>query len=214
MIRTSSLILLISVSFFNDQLLCQSEWKLRKEKEGIKAFTRPHKDYSISEYRVEAEMQSDISSIISLLTEENTYIKVFKDLEELKFLKKEDDLIELYLINKAPFPARNRDGFFISQFSYDSIEKVARIELSCPSSNYHKSKFIEIKRCKGFWEFRQKEENLVQLSHQFIADPGGFVPGFIINIFLVNNPILTIQSMRRLLKEGNYELKEFEFMKN
>lgn len=194
--------------------LCQGEWKFRKENHGVKAYTRSHPDYSISEYRVKAEVNASIAEIISIMTEESSYLRMFKDLEELKFHEQRDDYFELYLVNKAPFPARDRDGYFISQFSYDPTNNTARIDITCPSTEHHRKKYIEITRCKGYWEFYQKDENIVEVTQQFIADPGGFVPGFILNIFLVNNPILTIRDLKILLKEGNYEKKEFDFLKN
>ena len=192
----------------------QGEWKLRKEKHGVKAFTRSHPDYSISEYKVESEVQGNISDIISIMTEESSYLRMFKDLKELKFYDQRDDYFELYLVNKAPFPARDRDGYFISQFSYDSKNKTARIDVTCPSTEHHRKKYIEITRCQGFWKFVQQEESVVHVTQQFVADPGGFVPGFILNIFLVNNPITTIRDLKILLSEGKYKKKEFEFLKD
>tara|TARA_B100000497_G_C7695043_1_gene424181 strand:- start:4963 stop:5598 length:636 start_codon:yes stop_codon:yes gene_type:complete len=192
----------------------QGEWKLRKEKYGVKAYTRSHPDYSISEYKVEAKVNSTIADIISIMTEESSYLKMFKDLEELKFYKQRDDYFELYLVNRAPFPARDRDGYFVSQFSYDSKQQIARIDITCPNSQHHRKKYIEITRCQGYWQFHQKNEHEVEVIQQFVADPGGFVPGFILNIFLVNNPINTIRDLKILLKEGLFKKKEFEFLKN
>lgn len=195
-------------------LFSQGEWKLRKEKYGVKAYTRSHSEYSISEYRVEAEVNGTIADILSIMTEESSYLRMFKDLEKLTFYNKRDDYFELYLVNKAPFPARDRDGYFISQFSYNPENNVARIDITCPNSQYHHKKYIEITRCQGFWEFHQKSKDKVDVVQQFVADPGGFVPGFILNIFLVNNPITTIRDLKILLEEGKFERKEFEFLKN
>lgn len=192
----------------------QSEWRFRKEKGGVEAYTRSKEGYSIDEYKVNAEIKGKISDIISIMTAEDSYLNIFNDLSELKFYEQRDDYFELYLVNEAPFPARDRDGYFISEFSYDHTSKTARIDITCPSTDFHQKKYIEITRCEGHWKFIQKEENLVHVEHQFIADPGGFVPGFILNIFLINNPISTIHRLDELLQAGTFESKEFEFLKN
>ena len=207
--RLLLLIVIISASFLAN---AQGEWKLRKEKYGVKAYTRSHPDYSISEYKVEAEVKGSISDIISIMTDENSYLRMFKDLEKLKFYKQRDDYFELYLVNRAPFPARDRDGYFISEFSYDPQSNTARIDITCPSSEHHRKKYIEITRCQGFWEFFQKDVDIVEVKQQFIADPGGIVPGFILNMFLVNNPITTIRDLKILLEEGDYVKREFKFL--
>ena len=206
-------ILIAILTFLISNLYSQGEWKLRKEKYGTQAYTRSHPDYSISEYKVEAEIEAEIADIISIMTEESSYLRMFKDLKDLKFLEQRDDYFELYLVNKAPFPARDRDGYFISQFSYEPNTQTARIDITCPNSEHHRKKYIEITRCQGFWQFHQKENGIVELTHQFIADPGGIVPAFILNMFLVNNPLTTVRDLKLLLEEGNYEKKEFDFLK-
>ncbi|MEE9372077.1 MAG: hypothetical protein V3V00_03400 [Saprospiraceae bacterium] len=207
-------VLALTMLLYPSSFLCQDEWKFKKEKYEIRAFTRPHPDYNIHEYKVETKLSTSIADIISVMMEESSYLKIFKDLKDIKFYNKSDNHLELFLVNKAPFPTRYRDGYFISEFSYDPIKKTARIDITCPSTKYHNKKYIEITRCQGFWEFYQKEENIVNLTHQFVADPGGFLPGFILNIFLVNNPINTVRDLKIILKKGNYQKKEFKFLTN
>jgi len=191
----------------------QGEWAFKKEKYGTKAYTRSHPNYSIEEYKVETIIEADIVDIISIMADESSYLRIFQDIIELRFFNQRDDYFEIYLVNEAPFPARDRDGWFISQLSYDPDTKTARVDITCPSSEYHQRKHIEITRCQGHWKFIQLEEGKVSLTQQFIADPGGFVPAFILNIFLVNNPLTTIRDLKKVLKEGSYTRKEFEFLK-
>ena len=68
-----SLILLVGVM---SSVNGQGEWKLRKEKHGVRAFTRSHPEYSISEYKVESEVQGNISDIISIMTVESSYLRM------------------------------------------------------------------------------------------------------------------------------------------
>lgn len=191
----------------------QGEWTYKKEKYDTKAYTRSHPDYSIDEYKIETILEADIADVISIMTEEISYTNMFKDLRDLSFIKQTDDLIELYLIKEAPFPARDRDGYFISLFSYDERTRTARIDITCPSTEHHRSGLVEITRCKGFWEFEQLEKNKIALTHQFIADPGGYVPAFILNMLLVNNPLMVIRDLRILLEKEDFKRKEFEFLK-
>lgn len=205
--------IVLFVSFCNTISLAQAEWKFKKESEGIKAYIRPIDDYSIAEYKVTAEIDGRVKDIIALMKEESSYQRLFTDISHLEFFKNEDDRLEMYLVNRAPFPARDRDGYFISLFSYDHSTKTVRVDLDCPSDVHNvKNRHIRITRCKGHWEFKELSEKKIGVEHQFVADPGGFVPAFILNIFLVNNPISTIKRMREEVKDLPYSNHYFKFM--
>ncbi len=113
----------------------------------------------------------------------------------------------MYMHTNAPFPAKDRDGVFRNVFSYLPDRDMLRIDISCVNDGYVASKrLIQIQSCGGFWEVTEKNQDEIFVRHQFVADPGGRVPAFIINLKTVQNPINTLKSIRDYIGSPKYQI--------
>ena len=196
------------------QLIGQDEWNLRKETAGIKAYTQKHDWSKFDEYRIETEMEGTLSSVLAVFRDYDVYPKLFDGFDEIVNHVDDEARYINYITVKTPFPARDRDGVYLNEISYDSQEQLLHIDVSCTNDYYEQSKkFIQIKNCSGFWDITQKDDKTLDIVHQFVMDPGGNVPAFIINIQTVKNPIKTIKTLRELVLLPKYQNKEFQILK-
>ena len=187
----------------------QGEWKLRKETDGITAFTRKIEGSKFDEYRVETTMDGSLSSFYALMKDFDSYPQFFPDTENIQILKDSPEEHIIYIHTNAPFPAKDRDGVFSNVFSFSDDRELLRIDIACVDDGYvPNKKLIQIKKCGGFWEVRQKSEDEIFVKHQFVADPGGKVPAFIINLKTVQNPIKTLKSIRENISSSKYQIDE------
>ena len=53
---------------------------------------------------------------------------------------------------------------------------------------------------QGKWEVETVDDKNVLVSYQFLADPEGSLPSWIINMFLVDDPFKTMQNLREYVK--------------
>jgi hypothetical protein len=192
----------------------QSKWTLKKVEDEIYAYTRPSEGFGFHEFKVETEVYAPINALVALLKDESSYKYLFKEIIALEYKYHHESSMEMYLVYNTPFPAKKRDGYFKSQFNYDKKGENVRIDVFCSGNDHeYDSSYIHIERCEGFWLFEHIDDNKTRITYQFVADPGGIVPAFIANLFVVNKPIETVSKMKELVQNEQYWNKSFEFMK-
>ena len=85
--------------------------------------------------------------------------------------------------------------------------------MSCVNDFYEPSKkYIQIEHCSGFWNITQLSDGNIDIVHQFVLDPGGFVPSFIINLQTTKNPIKSFKLLKELILLPKYQNQEFEIL--
>ncbi|MCW8804461.1 MAG: hypothetical protein OQK57_08695, partial [Ignavibacteriaceae bacterium] len=102
----------------------------------------------------------------------------------------------------APWPVKNRDSVYESVTKISEDKKYARIVLK-PLGNYIEEKkgFVRMYNGNGFWELEETEDNTIQITYQFLSDPGGKVPAWLSNSMVVSSPFQTLINLRDILNE-------------
>jgi hypothetical protein len=55
---------------------------------------------------------------------------------------------------------------------------------------------------RGSWEFIPLGNGTTKVYHNFGGDPGGKIPAWIVNMFLVDGPYKTMIGLRKLVEEN------------
>ena len=210
--RIILLIVFATIASFGIQ--AQDQWKLRKETDGIKAYTQKHDWSKFDEYRIETSMEGSLTSVLAVFRDYSIYPELFSGFDQIVNHIDEADHYVNYITVKTPFPAKNRDGVYSNKIEYDAQKQNLHIDVSCTDQFYEASnRFIQIKNCHGFWDISDNGDGTLDIVHQFVMDPGGNVPAFIINMQTVKNPIKTIKTLKRLVLLPEYQNREFEILK-
>jgi hypothetical protein len=79
--------------------------------------------------------------------------------------------------------------------------KFARVTLN-PLPDYvpEKENIVRIRSGKGFWELEENEKNEVRVIYQFHGEPGGDIPAWIANSFVISHPYKTLVNLKKRLK--------------
>lgn len=176
--------------------LQNTEWRLDKDKNEIKVYTRKVDGYAVREFRAESSVNSNFDEIMDLFEDVENYPQWIPDVTESQIIEKTDDSTYYYrMVIKAPFPVTNRD--LVSEMKFVSEgENIFRIEMQAfPELVDEVDGLIRIPYSTGYWEFTIDGENLL-IKNQFLSDPGGTVPSWIINSFITNNPYNTIKNLK------------------
>jgi hypothetical protein len=193
----------------------ETDWTFRNEENGIKAYTRKHDWSKFDEYRVEMTLKSEISNVLALFKDFDVYPELFPGTATVINHENEVDHYVNYIVVKTPFPAKNRDGVYINQLAYDAAKKNLHIDVSCTNDYYEKSsKNIQIENCKGFWDIKDIGNGQLNIVQQFVMDPGGVVPAFIINMQTVKNPMMTFEAIKKMANLPKYQNRKFEILNN
>lgn len=172
------------------------EWRLDKDKDGIKVFTREAENYSIREFRVEASTSASLEVIERLFKGVDTYSTWMPDIEEASVIEQvTDDIFIYHMAIGAPFPVANRDLVTEMRFSYPS-ENILRIDYNVlPDHIPEKEDHVRMRYFSGHWQFSRKEATTF-ITNQFLSDPGGSIPNWVTNSFLSKNPFNTVKKLK------------------
>jgi hypothetical protein len=194
-------------------LHAQDEWELRKEEDGIKVYTRYVEGSDIKAYRVEAILEGKLSSFVAVMKDVKNYGLLFESNDYASLIEDTDTTLVYYSQTGAPWPVKDRDGVYLTHFSQHYGTKIvtARIE-SVDGIRPENEDFVRIRKATGFWKFLPADKNKVEVIYQMQADPGGNLPAWVINMFLVDKPLQDMKNMRERVKLEEYAGKRYDFL--
>ena len=172
------------------------EWRLDKDKDGIKVFTREVEDFPIREFRVESSTTADLTDIESLFRDIASYSSWMPDILDASLIEQVTPDIYIYhMAIGAPFPVSDRDLVTEMRFSFPT-DKILRIEYSVlPDHIPEKDDHVRMRYFSGHWQFEQTDTG-TRITNQFLSDPGGSIPKWVTNSFLSKNPFNTVKNLR------------------
>lgn len=179
-----------------------TDWLLRKDKEGIKIFTREASNTNIKEVKTVLMINASVSKITAAIVDVENYSKWMENIMNPKILEKvnENDYY-LYYEVEAPWPTDNRDIVNHTVITYDQTNNLTLVtSVTAPDYIEEKENTVRITLSEGSWELKELSENKVEITHRLLVSPGGSIPDWIINMFIVNHPYEMHLNLRKMLE--------------
>jgi len=195
-----SFLLTFSMQAQTDQ---KQDWKLVKEEGKTKVFTRSNKDSKIKEVRIKTQMDVDFDHLLKLLTEVESYDKwVFKS-RNPKVLQEVDENEMYYFVESDfPFPLSDRDMVIHSQQWLDPVSRVYTSKsVGVPDYIPRKKKMVRMPMLESYWKVWPLADGRVEIDYRAIADPGGNLPAWLINMAITQGPTKTMRKLEKLAQE-------------
>lgn len=200
---------LISVTF----LFAQGAWELKKEEDGIKVYTRDVEGSKIREYKAEAIMTGKLSNYVAVLKDVNAYTELYKHAKEVRLIMENDTCHVHYVVTNTPWPVTDRDAVYSCTYSQHYDTKLVRVNIKMEEGYVDENdKYVRMLKAEGFWLFYPIDENKVEVTHQMHAEPGGSIPTWIINMFLVDIPLEDMKRLQEWAKRDKYANRKFDFL--
>jgi hypothetical protein len=182
----------------------EPDWKLRKQKSGIEVYTRFVEGSLFDEFKGLVTLKNtSVNEVLDVILNVENYTNLYPDCINAKMLEQKKKYHDIYYFSiKAPWPVKNRDSVYESVTKISEDKKYARIVLK-PLGNYIEEKkgFVRMYNGNGFWELEETEDNTIQITYQFLSDPGGKVPAWLSNSMVVSSPFQTLINLRDILNE-------------
>ncbi|NOX84478.1 MAG: START domain-containing protein [Chlorobi bacterium] len=182
----------------------ENGWKLAKVKDGIKVYTRIPEGVRLKEYKAETIVEATPERVLEVLTDADRYSEWMSGIKETKRLKKEgDSAFYIYALLSLPWPFDDRDEVSRSVVMKDTIPGGYFMPIRLVSGLVPEKKgIVRMTNGKGYWLIEPLPDGKTRIIHQFIGDPGGNIPAWIVNIFLVDSPYKSFLGLRQeLMKE-------------
>jgi hypothetical protein len=207
--KTASLLLLVALLPLN-----AADWELKKDKDGIKLYTRAEEGYSLKAVKAETVFNASLETCVAVLRDIDHLIELFPDCSKVLKVKQDETSQIHYLQLKAPWPVTDRDGAFGLEYSYNAVEKTVTVAARMVAGAHpEQAGFVRLNKGTGTWKFKRIDATHTSLEYYYLGDPGGSIPAWVANSVIEESPYRMLQNFHRLVKLERYKNKTFAFMK-
>jgi len=200
---TLPLTLVLSLCLFGFTALSQYKWKLSKDKDGIKVFLAENPKSRYKSIKVECTLPGNYDKLISILTNVD-HLKDWVYNTKTSYLIKKITPYDLYyyMETSIPWPMTNRDAVVHLRITKDTLQRFVRVSaISDPLLIPEREDKIRIPRSNVSWHVTMPTKNTISIIYVFEADPGGNLPGWVVNSFADKGPYESFKKLGEILKK-------------
>jgi hypothetical protein len=213
MFKLLSCILILGGLIFGEEII--REWKLERSRNNVKIFTRSSEISGVNEVKAETTVNSNLSAIVKLLTDIESYPKWIYQNEKSEIIKQVSDTeYYIYQVTWVPWPAKNRDMITHVKFKQDKKTKtVYMLAVADPDYIPEKPSYVRIQRYNATWTITPSGDGTVDLINEIAIDPGGGIPSWMANLAIIEGPYTTTLNLRKKIQEPDYKNAKVDFIK-
>ena len=197
--------------FFNGK--SEPEWNLTKEDEGIKIYTRYIEGSEIRAFKAVALMEGKLSEFVSVLKDVENFPELFDSNKLATILEQNDTMQWYYSVTAVPWPLKDRDGIYCFHFKQNYQNKIVTIKVVAdPDRMPENDGIVRIRKAEGTWILEPMDINKVRVTLEMHGEPGGSIPDWIANMFVVDSPIKDFKNLRERIALDQYKNKKYDFL--
>jgi ribosome-associated toxin RatA of RatAB toxin-antitoxin module len=203
--------LLVNLSFTSS-----IDWELKKSSKGIFVYTKQGPNSGIKEVKCVTNFQSSLKNLVCFIKDIKAHPQYIYQCKNSFIIKNVNDS-ELYYYHETetPWPVANRYGVIYYKITQNNLTKVVNIKSNGVLGMYpNQPNLVEVPALTATWTFTPKSDGTVDGVYYLYLNPGGNIPIWLINMFVVDGPFLTILKMKELLQTEKYNDCKVHFIKN
>ena len=181
----------------------QYDWKLSKEKDGIKVFQSETKNSDYKCIKVECILEGNYDKLIAVLNNVSHH-KDWVYNNKTSSIIKQVSPYEFYYYTEAhlPWPMSNRDAVVHLTMYRDSLNRFLKItSLGVPNYIPEKSGKVRVPKSNVNWYVTMPTAKTISIVYTFEAEPGGSVPAWLANAFADKGPYESFKKLSEILKQ-------------
>ena len=194
----------------------QSDWTLKKEKDGIRIYTRKSASSAFDELKVETLLPGKMSTLAAVLLDIPDHINWVYNAKSASVIKKinESELIFYTQIN-APFPATDRDLVVHLKIKQDPGTRLMTVTAKNVSGYVApKPKVVRVALSDEVWSVTPIAHEMLKVEYYLRIDPGGSSPAWLLNLFLEKGPMESFTNLKDQLHLPRYVNAVLPFIKD
>lgn len=179
-----------------------ADWKLKKEKDGIKVFARNVEGSDVNEFQATMKMKTTVSRLVALYLDVDRGTEWEPNCTSAKLVKKISDT-ELYIYRKInnPWPFKDMDYVIRINLTQNTESGEALIEFEDVKNVLPAYECCtRMKMMKGFWRFTPSEDGHVVATYQYHFHHGFRIPASLINASFPSAAIATLTQMNECVR--------------
>jgi hypothetical protein len=180
----------------------QENWNLVKEEAGIKVYTKIQSGSDYKAFKAEMQVSCKIEDIVEVLKNMNSCNNWVVNCKEVKLLKTEENEQYYYIETSLPLPFENRDMIYHFQYSEINSEQVRVIVTGIPEYIQPREGIVRMVKTNGSWLLTSVDTETTVLTYQMHVEPGGLIPAWLANLYIVKVPFSTFKELRNIVQKS------------
>ena len=195
MVRFIALLLVLAMSEAQ-----AAQWRLVKDEAGIQIYLQQIPGSSFQAFRGVTRIRVDMPRLLALQDDVSAACAWIHACSEQKLLKHEGALSWAYSRFHTPWPVQPRDSILQVTTTRDADGSVTRALHGVADYLPLQQGFVRVSKVEGFWSLTPREDE-IEVVYQVHSEPGGSVPAWLANSFVVDAPFNTLHGLRQLAEQ-------------
>ena len=196
------LLMVLSCSLFTCIAFSQYNWKLTKNKDGIRVYQSEAKNSIYKSIKVECTFEGTYDKLISVLNDVSLHPNWVYNNKTSSMIKRISPTeFYYYTETSLPWPMTNRDAVVHLKMTKDSLDRFVKISaIAEPGYIPQKSGKVRVPQSNIQWYVTMPTAKTIQIMYTFEANPGGSVPAWLVNSFADKGPFESFKKLENILR--------------
>ena len=172
------------------------DWQVAKDEGGIKVSLSEVAGSKYKAYQGVTTIKAPLAKIKALQEDVAGACAWIHECKVQKLLKHEGDKSWTYTQFNTPWPVTPRDSILLVTSTVAPDGTLTRTLEGLPTYAPAEKGFVRVAQVEGFWKLVPKGDNLTEVTYQVHTEPGGSVPSFVANKFVVDAPFNTLKGLK------------------
>lgn len=177
----------------------------------MKVYTVSVKGSNFKMIKASVEIDAPIERVAAIIWDVDNYEEWGYQCKESRLIKRPQKNEQIfYYISSIPWPLANRD-----LASHMVFKKISDNEILIESQKTHdvvapKPDMVRVPKSHARWHLVEFAENKTRAEYRVELDPGGYVPSWLVNLFITDGPYKTLTALRSQVHNDRYKSFTFE----
>lgn len=171
-----------------------------KDEAGIQVYLQAIPGSSFQAFRGVTRMRVSMPRLLALQDDVSAACRWIHACSEQKLLGHDGKQSWAYTRYHAPWPVQQRDSILQVTTEQAADGSVTRVLHGVADYLPQQSGFVRVSKVEGFWSLTPRDGE-IEVIYQVHSEPGGSVPAWLANSFVVDAPFNTLQALRQLAEE-------------
>lgn len=172
------------------------DWQVARDKEGIQVSLTDVAGSKYKAYRGVTLIKAPVARIRALQEDVAGACTWVHECKLQKLLKHEGDDAWTYTQFNTPIMVTPRDSVLHITTSVSGDGSVLRKLEGVPTYIPEEPGFVRVTQVQGFWKLTPKGADSTEVTYQVHTEPGGSVPSWVANKFVVDAPFETLKALK------------------
>ena len=201
--KLRAILVLCMLMFIWSAAQAQDNWELRRNENGITIYSR--RQNNLVELHLLTEFNAPADNLLAQLRDIPNYVNWVYGNKRSGIIKKINDNDIIYFTEAhLPWPIADRDLVIeITITPATATTPLTVIAKSIDGILPPKPHFIRVPYSVATWHIIPEVNNKIKIDYTFSLDPGGSIPGWLVNLTIATGPYKSFLKLEDILKAEN-----------